>query len=193
MGKDHGMTRRGLFSALRSPPPTPVTPRRRPPGAIAEREFLAGCTACDECVKACPENAIHTLAEWVGVGARTPVMVPESRPCIMCEGFPCAAACPENVLLVPEAPVWTLGVARVDEGRCLPFKGPECGACAGLCPGELTALTLRRGRPLVDEQRCVGCGLCIQACPVSPAAIELRPLAPATDASRVQSTRSEGR
>ncbi|MCA9772736.1 MAG: 4Fe-4S binding protein, partial [Myxococcales bacterium] len=55
---------------------------------------------------------------------------------------------------------------------------PECGACAGLCPTETPALRLTRGRPVVDDDACVGCGLCIEACPTSPKALifeELRP------------------
>ncbi|MCA9716137.1 MAG: 4Fe-4S dicluster domain-containing protein [Myxococcales bacterium] len=121
-------------------------------------------------------NAVHTLAEWVRPGAGTPVLVPESRACTMCEGFPCAAACPEPVLNVPEGPTWRLGVAKIVESRCLPFRGPECGACAGLCPSEVNALTMRRARPQIDPAECIGCGLCIQACPVKPSAIELEPL-----------------
>jgi len=31
----------------------------RPPGALAEDEFLARCIRCGECMKVCPTNAIH--------------------------------------------------------------------------------------------------------------------------------------
>lgn len=150
--------------------------RRRPPGAVPEALFLAGCTQCMQCVEACPHNAIHTLKDSVGLGAGTPVMVPEARACHMCDGFPCAAACPEKVLEVPSAPVWRLGTARIDPQRCLPFRGPECGACAGWCPEGAPALTLRLGKPRIDPAICVGCGLCIPACPTRPGAIDIAPL-----------------
>jgi ferredoxin len=128
-----------------------------------------------DCVEACPHNAIHTLAPHVQLGAGTPVMVLDSRACHMCEGFPCAAACPEQALLVPEQPVVRYGTVRIDAGRCLPFLGPECGACAGLCPpGAEGGLKMQLRKPVVDDAMCVGCGLCIEACVVRPSAIELR-------------------
>jgi len=150
--------------------------RRRPPGAVSEALFLAGCTRCMQCVEACPHNAIHTLDVSTALGAGTPVMVPEARACHMCDGFPCAAACPEGVLEVPPGPVWRLGAARIEPQRCLPYRGPECGACAGWCPEGAPALTLRLGKPRIDPAVCVGCGLCIAACPTRPIAIAMEPL-----------------
>jgi len=153
----------------------PVLPARvRPPGALPEREFLARCTGCMDCVQACPHKAIHTLAAHVAPGAGTPVMVLASRPCHMCEGFPCAAACDEQALAVPETPVVRYGTVWIDTSVCLPYLGPECGACAGLCPkGAEGGLRLQRGRPSIDMDLCVGCGLCVTACVVRPSAIEL--------------------
>lgn len=152
-----------------------LAPRRRPPGAVDEREFLRACTRCMKCVEACEYKAVHTLAQWVGIGGGTPVMVPDSRPCRLCEAFPCAAACPEGAL-IPPAEGWKLGEVVLDAGACLPYQGPECGACAGLCPSDPAAITLRLGRPQVSADDCTGCGLCIEACPTTPKALRLRPL-----------------
>ena len=167
---------RELKAGAQPEPPPPL--RRRPPGAVDERRFLAGCTACKDCVTACPENAIFTLATDVTPGPGTPVMRPSERPCTMCDGtYPCVTACPEGVLEMPQAAVWRLGGVRIDTTRCLPFRGPECGACAKLCPdGATGALTLRLGRPVIDLELCVGCGLCIDACITTPSSIELLPL-----------------
>lgn len=173
--------RRGLLrslvhrsSAEAQEPELPA--RRRPPGAVSEAQFLAGCTACMACVEACPQRAIHTLVDGVGLGARTPVMVPDARACTMCEGFPCITACDEGVLLPFEGSAWWLGTVVVDPTRCLPFRGPECGACQQRCPTGVDALRIVRNRPVIDELLCVGCGLCIEACPIRPAALELLPL-----------------
>lgn len=150
--------------------------RRRPPGAVVEASFLALCTGCGDCVSACPHAAIHTYRESAGVLAGKPVLLPDQRPCLMCEGFPCVVACEEGALMPFEKPTWPLGEVRLVETRCIAFAGPDCGACAALCPTETEALRLVRGRPVIDPEGCVGCGLCIEACPVLPAAIELIPL-----------------
>ena len=153
-----------------------LPPERRPPGAVIEGLFLQRCTRCGDCVTACPERAIHTFAQDAGVRAGTPVMQPDKVACTMCEGFPCAAACPEEALVPPESATWFLGRVEVRTERCITWMGPECGACVGVCPGDLQAMRLERWRPFVDDTTCVGCGLCIAACPTSPKALELAPL-----------------
>ena len=62
---------------------------------------------------------------------------------------------------------------RVSQARCIVFRGPECGACAGLCPDGEQALALRRGRPVFVAESCSGCGHCVVACPTIPAALEI--------------------
>lgn len=156
--------------------PADLPPERRPPGAVKEILFLQRCTRCGDCVTACPERAIHTSSAGTGVRAGTPVMQPQLVACIMCEGFPCAAACPEGALEMPEAPTWLLGQVAVRSERCITWMGPECGACVDVCPGDLRAIALKRWRPFVNADECVGCGLCIAACPTSPKALELLPL-----------------
>lgn len=158
-------------------------PRRRPPGAGVEASFLALCTRCGECAAACPHAAVHTYRESAGVLAGTPVLVPDQRPCHLCDGYPCAAACEAGALTLPGEATWPLGEVRLVEERCIAFAGPDCGACASLCPPDAEALGLVRGRPVVDGEVCVGCGLCIEACPVLPEAIELLPLEVGADRS----------
>jgi ferredoxin-type protein NapG len=152
-------------------------PRRRPPGAVVEASFLTLCTRCGECSAACPHAAIHKYGEGAGVLTGTPVLLPDQRACHMCEGFPCAAACEEGALVSPADTTWPLGEVCLAEERCIAFAGPDCGACASLCPPGADSLQLIRGRPVIDGDTCVGCGRCIEACPVLPAAIELLPLA----------------
>ncbi|MEZ4340441.1 MAG: 4Fe-4S binding protein [Sandaracinaceae bacterium] len=154
----------------------PLPRRRRPPGAVPEARFLALCTRCDACVEACPHGAVFRYVKTAGELARTPVLRPDRQACHMCEGFPCAAACETGALAVPTARAVSLGVVRIDEGRCFTFLGPECGACGGLCPTDRPAIVFSDSTPRLIDEHCVGCGLCIGACPTRPPAIEILPL-----------------
>lgn len=156
-----------------------VPPRRRPPGALAEPLFLAACTRCMACIEACPHRSIFTLAEHVGLGAGTPVMVPDERPCHLCTDLPCVTACEPGALRLEYVAEHSMGTVRVDPVACLPFRGPECGACAGYCPTEQPALRIRLNKPVIDAALCVGCGLCLPHCPSHPRALSLAPLAEA--------------
>lgn len=151
--------------------------RRRPPGALDEETFLERCTRCGDCIGACPHGAVLYYNEKAPPAIQgTPVMRPERRPCQMCDGFPCAAACEPNALEVPAEQFVRIGRVRVVEERCIAYLGPECGACVGACPHPLSAITLVSWRPMVDRQACVGCGRCIERCPTQPRALELESL-----------------
>ncbi len=152
-------------------------PRRRPPGASPETAFLSECTRCGACAEACPFDVVHHFDDRSGPLAGTPVLVPDRRACHQCEGFPCAAACPEPALQMPETTTWPLGRVRLVRERCIAWMGPECGACIQACPSDAQALRLEGWRPHLDPDQCVGCGLCIERCPTSPKALELEPLA----------------
>lgn len=71
-------------------------------------------------------------------------------------------------------------VVRVIRDRCVTFRGPECGACADLCPDGAKAIAMRRTRPHFTVESCSGCGLCVEACPVIPSALEVLPHEPAS-------------
>ena len=156
-----------------------ITPQRRPPGALPEARFLLRCNRCHDCIRACPHGAVLQFTTTAGRTLEgTPVMRPERRACEMCEGFPCAAACKEGALAVPEQPETVrLGRVRIRTDLCIAYLGPECGACTGLCPeGATGCMRLPGWRPEIDGERCNGCGRCIHACPTAPKAIEMEPL-----------------
>lgn len=158
--------RRELVSGPAGPLPL------RPPGAPDEASFLELCTRCDKCVEACPHGTITRFSVDAGELVHTPVINPAERACHLCDGYPCVAACEDGALTPPGERPWPLGKVSVNEDSCFAFKGPECGACVGVCPRDVDAIRLVRWRPVVDREACVGCGVCLEACPVLPAALD---------------------
>jgi ferredoxin-type protein NapG len=156
----------------------------RPPFALAEAEFLQACTRCDLCIEACPHNVIFKLRPHVGLMAQgTPALDLTARGCHLCEDWPCVTVCEPKALALSglsdsdeevELPnPDKLAVVTINEETCLPYSGPECGACAGSCPVP-DALTWEGStKPVIDQALCVGCAMCREACIVDPKAVDL--------------------
>ena len=168
----------------------------RPPFAIEELDFILGCTRCDKCVEACPHDIIFPLSMKNGLDAvGTPALDLINKGCKLCQDWPCVAACEPQVLKLPDSPFPEvlvpegdvpetgnnlaqselalrpkLAKVEVDSEVCLPYRGPECGACRDSCPIE-NALVWEGNKPTVDAELCVGCALCREACIVEPKAI----------------------
>ncbi len=161
----------------------------RPPGALAEDQFLARCITCGACVASCPTGALVSDLGRTGLdGLFTPVLVPRRGWCEpSCTR--CGEVCPTGALelLSPRekqaiggpADV-VIGTAFVDRGRCLPWAmAVPCIVCEEMCPTSPKAIWLeevtatdRKGRavtlqrPHLDPELCTGCGLCENRCPV---------------------------
>ena len=144
--------------------------QHRPPHAVPESEFVAGCTKCDACIQACPPHAIYRAPESEGQLAGFPIIDPESQPCLMCDDLPCVPACEAGVLRF-DAPV-AMALAKVDTVACLAFNGTVCTVCAEHCPVE-NALTMEAGKPVIHDDICTGCGVCQYVCPAPGNAIIL--------------------
>jgi polyferredoxin len=159
----------------------------RPPGSLDEPHFLDRCIRCGDCMKVCPNNALHPATLEGGVeGLWTPVLVPRigycEPNCVLC-----SQVCPTGAiwdLTVSDknkkgSPV-RIGTAFYDRGRCLPWAmGVECIVCEEWCPTSPKAIHLvpadvigRNGesktlkQPYVDPKLCTGCGACEYACPI---------------------------
>ena len=152
----------------------------RPPGAVPESDFLAGCTRCGECITACPADAIRIAGREYGPAAGTPVIEPMQSPCVMCIGLPCIDSCEPNVLS-PEAPV-RMGTARIERFDCMAWQGTFCTVCSERCPVE-GAISVDGGKPTIVEETCTGCGVCQHVCPAPYNAVLVLPdgAAEATD------------
>jgi polyferredoxin len=165
----------------------------RPPGALDEPDFLSRCIRCGECMKVCPNDALHpTLTEGGLEGLWTPVLVPRigycETSCVLC-----SQVCPTGAIweitakekgwsvdLTKDAKPIRLGTAFYDRGRCLPWAmATECIVCEEWCPTSPKAIYLRPAevfdaagnvkqvkQPYLEPSRCVGCGACEYVCPV---------------------------
>ncbi len=153
----------------------------RPPGALAEHDFLAACIRCFQCGSVCPNQCIRfgTLADGA-VQAFTPYIEPREQACILC--MKCTQACPTDALAPIAddgesiAKTVKMGVARVNEDLCYSYNGRACGVCYYACPFPDTALRLKLyARPVIDDEACVGCGGCERACIRLPQAVRIIP------------------
>ncbi len=115
----------------------------RPPGAVEERAFLERCIRCAECMKVCPNNALHPAFFEAGVeGLWTPILIARigycEHSCVLC-GQVCPTGAIQKItekekLGLGVAPV-KIGTAFYDHGRCLPWSmQTPCIVCEEFCP-----------------------------------------------------------
>ncbi len=161
----------------------------RPPGSTSEDDFMARCIRCGQCMRVCPNNALHpTLLESGLEGVWSPILIPRigycEPSCTLC-GQVCPTAAiteltPKQKIGDEQTPPNRIGTAFVDRGRCLPIAmAIPCIVCEEWCPTTPKAIYLeertsldRLGnevavkRPHVDPDLCTGCGACEYACPI---------------------------
>lgn len=167
----------------------------RPPFAIDELDFILACTRCSDCVDACPHEVIFSLSARLGAKfAGTPALDLLNKGCHLCEDWPCVTVCKANALRLPidddntttddkttineleetgksnQPTPPRLAKVTINEGACLPYSGPECGACFSCCPIP-GALASDMSKPIINSTLCCGCGLCRENCIVDPKAI----------------------
>lgn len=150
----------------------------RPPGALAENDFLAACVRCGRCVRDCPYDTLKLAELGDGVATGTPYFNARAIPCEMCEDIPCVVACPTGAL---DRSLTDIGEARmglavlIDQENCLNFLGLRCDVCYRVCPVIDKAITLERMHnprsdrhamllPTVHSEHCTGCGKCEKSC-----------------------------
>jgi len=104
-----------------------VPSRLRPPGALAEDEFLASCIKCGQCVQVCPVQAIFLADINEGVGMGVPFIEARAQACdFSCDALQCILACPTGSLThaIKKKEEVRMGLARVaNPEACLAAKG----------------------------------------------------------------------
>jgi len=157
---------------------TKRVPLLRPPGAISERQFLQACSHCDECIHACPKDAILRAPKKMGfLVFNTPYIDPLRNPCVMCADLPCISACPDEALLpVQELTDVNMGYAILDKKKCQAYGDTFCQQCVIDCPVP-GAIHQVDDKPIIDKNICTGCGVCMRSCSTVniPLAIKIKP------------------
>lgn len=130
----------------------------RPPGALAEPDFLARCLKCGQCMRICPTNIIQPAGLESGLeGLWSPILnfrIGTSGcqlNCIACSHI-CPSAAIRPITLeeklgrkeYAQAGPIRLGTAFVDRGRCLPWAMDRpCIVCQENCPVSPKAIFTR--------------------------------------------------
>jgi len=173
----------GANTALTSIEGTPVTPARtsapfetrrliRPPGALEEDSFLAGCIRCYRCQDACEPGAIQFFTEMDGRLYHSPFVDPAIRGCTLC--MKCTQMCPTGVLRpleIAEKGDVAMATVELREDLCLSYKAKRIR--------DEQALLMDLGREATDSpapyERRGPCGECYMFCPLRRRAIKLEP------------------
>jgi polyferredoxin len=130
----------------------------RPPGALAEPDFLRRCVKCGQCMRVCPTNVIQPAGLQAGFeGIWTPMLNFRmgtsgcQKGCIAC-GNLCPTAAIRPISLderlgrgdfASSGPI-RIGTAFVDRSRCLPWAMDRpCIVCQENCPVSPKAIFTR--------------------------------------------------
>jgi ferredoxin len=165
--------------------------RIRPPGALAEEDFLELCLKCSACMKACPTGGLQPALTEAGLeGLWTPILMPRlgycEQSCVLCSDV-CPTGALSKLTLAeklgkpPAQEPVRIGSAFIDRGRCLPWSADTpCIVCEEVCPTapkavyfKVETVVTRSGearalkRPYIDLGLCTGCGICETMCPVA--------------------------
>lgn len=139
----------------------------RPPWST-ERQIRDLCTACGDCIRACPEAIL------IAGPAGTPCIDFTVGNCTFCGD--CARACDENLFADTDTIPWTL--TAIVEPTCLLTAGISCQSCTDACDDEAIRFDMRAGivgSVTVSPDNCTACGACVSVCPAGAIRITPKP------------------
>ncbi len=152
----------------------------RPPGALANSEFLRKCMRCGICGQVCPNQCIQFFSMGSGENSETPFILPRLQGCMLC--MKCNNSCPSGALQPLKDDMASIiggvkmGKAVVDRNICYSYNNRSCGICYRACPLQDEAIKVSIWeRPEINKEKCVGCGLCERVCIHYPQAIKVIP------------------
>jgi polyferredoxin len=157
----------------------------RPPGSLAEDQFLDRCIRCLECVRICSSNGRCLQPDHI----HNTVLELWAPTAVMREGYCefncnlCGQVCPTEAILplsLEQKKATPMGLAYFDKNRCIPYvQNKNCLVCEEHCPTpekaiqfEVKNFTLPDGSsrkvkyPYVVRELCIGCGICETKCPL---------------------------
>jgi ferredoxin-type protein NapG len=158
-------------------------PILRPPGALAEKEYLASCIKCGQCVQVCPVQALVLGDITDGFGVGTPYLDARAQACdFSCDAVQCVLACPTGALShdIDKKEQVRMGLANfVNPHNCLArkgegFKGQVRGSDFN---GLHRYVEVDRWKPIKVTDHAYDlevCDLCVRECPIK-GAIEMVP------------------
>ncbi len=156
----------------------------RPPGALAEKDLLASCIKCGQCVQVCPVEAIKLSDAESGFGIGVPYIDARAQACdFACDTPQCVLACPTGALThhLNEKEQVNMGVAVLKTPEtCLARQGQGFkGAARGDdFPGIHRYMEVDRWNPIKIADHPYDlelCDLCVRECPIKDA-ISMEPL-----------------
>ena len=165
--------------------PLPATKGIDVAGTPAMDILNKGCHLCTDwpCVTACETDALNfsygklvdveadseseaESEETTAIDTTTSLVKSDDETGIIKTAKPLA-----TMPLATECP--SMAKAKINTKECMPYSGPECGACRGSCPIPNT-LTWSNEKPSINQETCIGCGLCREACITSPKSVDIR-------------------
>ncbi len=154
-----------------------------PPGAQSLDHLKKNCTACHECVSACPNGIIVPATGEYGLdGLLLPVLSYKEQFC----GYECnicSQVCPNGAikpLKLEEKQLTQIGKAQYTFKNCIVYTDKtDCGACDEHCPTKAITMVPWRDTglsiPKVNKDICIGCGGCEYICPAKVKAMVVIP------------------